>query len=168
MQLKVASNGTKIWEHSIPGSQGMSEHRPSITEIPAGGYLIVGEFSSNNMMTKLSTGGDVLFSKTLGVSLSAGKFYDVIPSGDGGFLLAGYGTNQYGEISGRLMKVDENGRFISSLQFGGQRRDKFFSVCPTNDGHFIAAGATLSGNEDGTFHHGQTYDDAWLMKVKVN
>ena len=166
--LKLNANGSLIWQHLIRREEFILEPMAFLTEIPAGGYLVVGDLGSSRMLTKLATNGGEVWSKSLGVSLSAGKFHAVIPSGNGGFLLAGYGTNQNNEMSGRLTTIDEQGRFVASLQFGGLRKDVFFSIAPAEVGHFVAAGVSLSGNEDGTFSHGQTFEDGWLMKVKVN
>jgi len=165
--LKLNSNGALHWQYLMPGLDLITNHFTAITEVSTGGYLVASQPASRGIrLSKLDIGGSALWSKEV-IGLTEGVLYSMIPSGDGSFLLAGYGTSTFENKNGRIMKVNESGQMIWSKQFGvGGGMDQFYSIAQTDDGHFIAAGYSES-NAEGATNHNLYAKDAWLLKVKT-
>jgi hypothetical protein len=98
--------------------------------------------------------GKEVWNATFGGRLDDG-IKDVQPIPDG-FILAGY-TESFG--SGKkdvwVIKVDERGREVWNMTFGGERDDEASAVLPVSDGYLIA-GSTESFGDD---------RDGWLIKI---
>lgn len=110
------------------------------------------------------------WSKTYGGAKAEGhngaQTYDkiypvVIPTSDGGFLLAG-DTSSYGAGSNDayLVKTDANGEMQWQRTYGGPLNESACVVCPTNDGGYALACITNS--------YGAGGHDAWLLKTDAD
>jgi hypothetical protein len=104
--------------------------------------------------------GDSLWSHAYGGN-EVDHFNQVIPAGDGNFLLVG-GTSSFGagDEDMWLVKVALNGDSIWSRTFGGSGREFAMDIIPSNDGGFLLVGVTES------FSSGLW--DMWLVKTTSN
>jgi hypothetical protein len=70
---------------------------------------------------------------------------DVLPTSDGGYMIAGYTTNstQY-DCNVYLIKTDANGNMTSSKNYGGAKPDFPYHMIQTTDGNFFVIGYSQS------------------------
>ena len=104
---------------------------------------------------------DTLWTKTFGGSGNDGSYY-VQQTLDGGYVIAGI-TSSYGAGSGDawLIKTNAIGDTTWTRTFGGSEYDGAYSAQQTDDGGYIIAGLTASGNT------GYIYDIS-LIKTDSN
>ena len=91
------------------------------------------------------TGADgvSIYWKTLGSGV--GSATDIIQTSDGGFLLAGYQSEDFSLPSdGHLVKTGADGAVQWEKGFGGSERDHANAVCATSDGGYLAVGLGTS------------------------
>lgn len=159
-----------------------------------GGYLLAGESSGNisgdksedgkgtldYWIVKVDEKGSKLWDKTIGGS--AGDFLmNVIPSADGGYLLAGYSyswaggdksENSKGELDYWVVKVDVNGNKEWDKGIGGNFNDILRTAIPTVDGGYLLIGdseSNISGDksEDSKDTPENAVGDYWLVKINA-
>ena len=175
--LKIASNGSLLWERSFGGSE-IDEGR-AITTTNDGNFIIVGDtrsadkdVSNNNgaadvWIIKMNTDGNLIWEKTIG-----GTSFDVARSvsktQDGGFIISGSSrsldnsfTNQ-GQNDALLLKIDAEGNGVWKQTIGGAEIDFFYDAVQLNDASIIAVGETNSSNGDLTENKG--FSDALIIK----
>jgi len=94
----------------------------------------------------------------------------LIPTNDGGFLLAGTTVsddgdveNNYGGSDGWVVKINKVGNIQWEQNYGGSQNDQFFSLIPTNDGGFMLGGSSASNNGDVGANYGG--NDYWVVKI---
>ncbi|HEX7343444.1 MAG TPA: hypothetical protein VF398_04220, partial [bacterium] len=156
-----ADEGDSLWSHTYGGIDGEAAH--SIIPSGDGGYLLAGWTASfgagpsDMWLVKVDAQGDSLWSRTYGGSGNE-DVGAIIPSGDGGFLLAG-GTNSFGagQADMWLLKVNAQGDSLWSHTYGGSQNDWAYAIIPSGDGGFLLLGETYS------FSVGD--GGVWLMKV---
>ena len=176
--LKIASNGSLLWERSFGGSE-IDEGR-AITTTNDGNFIIVGDtrsadkdVSNNNgaadvWIIKMNTDGNLIWEKTIG-----GTSFDVARSvsktQDGGFIISGSSrsldnsfTNQ-GQNDALLLKIDAEGNGVWKQTIGGAEIDFFYDSVQLNDASIIAVGETNSSNGDLTENKG--FSDALIIKT---
>ena len=176
--LKIASNGSLLWERSFGGSE-IDEGR-AITTTNDGNFIIVGDtrsadkdVSNNNgaadvWIIKMNTDGNLIWEKTIG-----GTSFDVARSvsktQDGGFIISGSSrsldnsfTNQ-GQNDALLLKIDSEGNGVWKQTIGGAEIDFFYDSVQLNDASIIAVGETNSSNGDLTENKG--FSDALIIKT---
>ncbi|GEP50268.1 hypothetical protein FNO01nite_09400 [Flavobacterium noncentrifugens] len=116
---------------------------------------------------------DMLWEKSYG-GKNAEYLFDAVPTADYGFILAGSSLsgktgNKTSEGAGDLdywiWKMDESGDMDWQKSFGGSGSDFLQSIRLTNDGGFILAGNSNSGQ--GQSKKDDTYggDDFWIIKL---
>lgn len=175
--LKIASNGSLLWERSFGGSE-IDEGR-AITTTNDGNFIIVGDtrsadkdVSNNNgaadvWVIKMNTDGNLIWEKTIG-----GTSFDVARSvsktQDDGFIISGSSrsldnsfTNQ-GQNDALLLKIDAEGNGVWKQTIGGAEIDFFYDAVQLNDASIIAVGETNSSNGDLTENKG--FSDALIIK----
>jgi|TARA_B110000238_G_scaffold53509_1_gene58517 hypothetical protein len=176
--LKIASNGSLLWERSFGGSE-IDEGR-AITTTNDGNFIIVGDtrsadkdVSNNNgaadvWVIKMNTDGNLIWEKTIG-----GTSFDVARSvsktQDDGFIISGSSrsldnsfTNQ-GQNDALLLKIDAEGNGVWKQTIGGAEIDFFYDAVQLNDASIIAVGETNSSNGDLTENKG--FSDALIIKT---
>jgi hypothetical protein len=84
-----------------------------------------------------------------------GKLYDIQPTPDGGYIMAGSINGIFKD--GVLLKTDSLGRKQWAQHYGGSGIDTLVRVRPTTDNGYIAIGTTHSG------HH--STGAIWIMKT---
>ncbi len=123
-----------------------------------------------------STGDDMGFSgeiewiQNFGGS-GAEKATSIIPASDGGFAVAGYTKSIDGDLSTKilavndywLLKFDPQGELEWHRTFGGSKDDRGQAVIQTSDGGFAMAGYAMSSDGDGSNNEG--FHDHWIIKL---
>ncbi len=148
--IKLDNEGDTVWSKTIGGAG--NDFLYSIQQTMDRGYIAAGETESfgggsyDVLIIKLNSGGDVMWSETIG-----GTWHDsahsIKQTADGGYIVSGE-TFSFGEIGHALViRLDSEGRVIWCVTMGGRERDFFHSIQQTSDGGFIAAGESYSFGE---------------------
>ncbi|MCX2682066.1 T9SS type A sorting domain-containing protein [Galbibacter sp. EGI 63066] len=182
--VKLDSDGTIAWEQTYGGSA--DDYAYSISPTDDGGYILVGRTRSNNgditsgnqgsldvWVVKLESNGSLAWEQTYGGS-AGDEAYSISPTGDGGYILAGFTSSNNGDItSGNqgsldvwVVKLDSDGSLAWEQTYGGSAQDYARSISPTGNGSYILAGYTTSNNGDITSGN-QGFDDVWVIKLKL-
>jgi len=89
---------------------------------------------------------------------------------DGGYIIAGYTNSDNGNVSknnGRtdiwVLKLKPNGKIEWKKCLGGSKNDYAYSIRQTDDGGYILAGGTYSG--DGDIKENRGSSDLWVVKL---
>lgn len=125
--------------------------------------------------TKLVTAQDILWEKSYG-GKHADYLFDVIPTPDYGFILAGSSLSKKtgnktednrGDLDYWVWKMDEKGELDWQKSFGGSGQDMLKSVILTNNGGFLLAGSSQS--DEGMDKKGKTRGgfDFWILKINA-
>jgi hypothetical protein len=160
--IKTDGDGNEAWRKTFGG--GMNDEAHAIEQTSDGGYVIIGTTASTvygydyyTYVIKTDSGGDKEWARAL-LRQSVGTAGH--PTGDGGFIVAGFTTlDTAGSGDALLLKLDEQGSLTWSKTFGGTGWDDAFSVEETADGGYIIAGRTESTNPSG---------DIYLIKTDEN
>ena len=125
-------------------------------------------------VVKLDKDGAVVWSRCLGGS-NQDEARCIRQTDDGGFIFAGSTRSDDGDVSGHhssvhewfpdvwVVKLDKGGAIEWSRCLGGSGRDEAWDIQATEDGGFILAASTESGDGDVTGPHGRM--DAWIVKL---
>ena len=120
-----------------------------VEETSDSGYVVSGYTGSTThgdrdiYIVKLHQNGSTAWSKTYGVEECDDVAYSVKETSDGGLIVAGYGTGQFGAEGANfyLMKLDSLGNFLWDQDYDyDTTTDYGFDVCQTLDGGFIMVG----------------------------
>lgn len=170
---EVNNVGTVVWSKGYTGS--IATQINDIKNVPAGGYIATGANDPGLMLLRLDGAGNVDWSYRYRVSGASGEYGNrVLPTSDGGFVVAGYVYDADPDGSGPLvrqdssnmmcMKVDANGTLLWGNVF-------FFStsfiddhaltdVAEVSDGYIFTGYVNESGNDGPT--------DAVIIKTNFN
>jgi hypothetical protein len=154
------------WYGQEEWSEGLSVGIP----LPEGGYIAVGSHANsqqrlepNVYALKTDASGTLVWEKSYGKSdFRADGGSDIIPAGDGGFLIAGYTQTQQ-DKNAYLIKINAAGGVIWEKTYGGAGGEDIDSIKPTADGGFIFVGST-STNAVG----GSNDFDIYLVKISAS
>lgn len=125
--------------------------------------------------TKLVTAQDILWEKSYG-GKHADYLFDVIPTPDYGFLLAGSSLSKKtgnktednrGDLDYWVWKMDEKGDLDWQKSFGGSGSDMLQNIALTNDGGFILAGVSSSDKDFDKKDSIRGQDDFWIIKLNA-
>ncbi|GGB98942.1 hypothetical protein GCM10011325_27700 [Dyadobacter sediminis] len=188
--VKLASNGSKLWDKTIGSST--DDQLTSIIQTFDGGYIMTGsiDFSLpeeqevqtmdyDTWVVKVSANGTKEWDKTIGASFSW-ENYDVLNSvrqqSDGTYILAGdsrgsigkdKSENSRGQQDFWLFKLDKNGTKIWDKSYFGRDQDFLNSFQITFDGGYILAGSSNSDKEyDKSEDMKGGYFDFWVIKLE--
>ncbi|MCK4312151.1 MAG: PKD domain-containing protein [Candidatus Cloacimonetes bacterium] len=151
--LKTTNDGTESWFQTFISLWEGRGH--SVKQTYDNGYIILGDYqvSTNNRdicLVKTNQSGSETWSQTFGgPNNDYGR--SVQQTNDGGYIIAGFTTNNFGNWDVYLIKTDENGNEVWYKTWGGIDSDFAKSVQQTNDDGYIIVGSTYSfgaGNED--------------------
>jgi hypothetical protein len=129
-------------------------------------------------LVKVDANGEEVWSKTFGGRFDD-EFHSIMPSANGGILVAGYTSDKFALTSlrdGWLIKVDANGGEIWSKTFGGSYHDEFRAIAPSADGGVLLAGNTDARGISKSLHSAIPSlvnsvfmdTDGWLVKLDAN
>jgi len=159
--LQVNAQGDSVWSRT----QGGDEDDWASSIIPAGDdFLLAGGSSSfgagggDMWLLRVNSQGDSLDSHTYGGSYAEWA-YSIMPTGDDGYLLAGWTTSfGAGFEDVWLVKVNGDGDSLWARSYGGGSNEWAYAIGPSGNGDFLLAGVTFSFGAGGS--------DAWLVCVE--
>jgi len=156
-----------LWSRSFGGENSDSFY--SVASAPDGGYVAVGaSYSSDGDLDELNTDqgsaiivkytrdGVIEWSRNFGGSGYDDSFYAAAAAADGGFIVVGASSSSDGDLAGLnkgrsdaiIAKYSASGALEWNRNFGGRSHEIFYSVAPTSDGGYIAAGYSSSTDGD--------------------
>lgn len=167
------------WQKTYGGSS--NEEIFDIEPTIDGGYITAGYTSSSNgdvtinhgsndmWIIKSDNSGNIQWQKTFGGS-DIDRGTKIQQTTDGGYIVIGYTlsadgdlTNNHGEHDLWIVKLDTSGNIQWQKTYGGSGSDEGVDIQQTNDGGYIAIGATSSIDGDITINYGQR--DMWIIKL---
>ncbi|GAA4751990.1 T9SS C-terminal target domain-containing protein [Flavisolibacter ginsenosidimutans] len=167
--LKLDRQGKMIWQKSFGGSD--YELAFSAASTLDGGYIIAGSANSNDgdisgnhgnsdaWVIKIDKNGNKEWQSLLGGSASDFAT-SVLPTSDGGYIMAGQTASANGDVSNNhgstdawVVKLDRNGKKQWQKTFGGTGIEKANSIIETSEGDYIMTGTTNSNDGDVTGYH---------------
>jgi PKD repeat protein len=182
--IKTDAEGNKQWDRTIGGA-GTDELRSVVTTID-GGYLLGGRSESNTSgeksedsqesdywIVKIDQDGDKVWDKTFGGSGDE-QLGDVIPSNDGGYLLAGWSDSDAsgeksegskGEEDYWIIKINDSGDVVWDKTIGGNNRDVLFKAISIPTGGYLLVGYSESDASGDKSADGKGGRDYWIVKV---
>jgi len=183
--FKLDAHCDKQWERTFGGFAG--DYPVKVFPVVGGGYLLAcySSSSASGNKTNAGFGGDDFWLLKLdanGNKLSEwtyggdGSDYalDMVPTGDGGYLLVG--ASQSG-ISGNktapgfgdddiwLVRIDANGNKLWDHSYGGTGNDQAYGLQPAGDGGFFVFGFSSSGVDGNKTSPRLGSNDCWLIKI---
>lgn len=180
--VKLDALGNLIWQKTFGGSG--ADFLQDIQQTADSGYIATGSTYSNDgdvsgnkgsgdlWVVKLDAAGNIQWQKSLGGS-TVDFGYAIAPCDDGGFIINGTSNSNDGDVTGNhgssdfwVIKLDFLGNLQWQRTLGGSGEDNGYPVFQTSDGGFIAAGATLSTDDDVSGQHGSS--DAWVVKLDAS
>ncbi|MCK5080159.1 MAG: hypothetical protein KAR09_09450, partial [Bacteroidales bacterium] len=171
--LKVDENGVFQWELNLGGPY--EDLLVTVCESNDGNYMCAASISDTTFddllltkvhLTKVSTEGEVLWSKTVGDQHLWNKVHGIYPDHSDGYILCGYRHDDVNGMDwmnscGWICKIDEYGDSIwwreyehfNDLEW---HMNNIYDLHLTSDGGYIATGQTMT-----------VYDpqQMWLLKV---
>ena len=156
--LKLAQDGTVIWEKRYGGAYGENGYK--ILPTSDGGFIIGGDTlsygagSGDLWLIKINDTGSIEWQKVYGGS-SYDYFENLIITSDGGYLLMGI-TQSFGAggYDIWLLKIDSSGNVVWQKTYGGTAYDYGKVVVETADGYIILGHTNANGNFD-----------FWVLKI---
>lgn len=159
--IRTDTMGMLLWTKYFSGNN-VDVFR-SIRILPDSGFIVAGYSNSgghggyDGWLVRTDKNGDTLWTKYIGTS-DWDFFYDVYPTYDGGFILAGgtYGAGS-GDEDMYFVRTDANGDTLWTRTYGGAKEDEARGIVETGDQLFAASGFTKS--------KGDTLYDGWLLRM---
>jgi hypothetical protein len=192
--IKFDANHLKQWEKTYGGSEG--EFLRTIVATPDG-YLLGGESNSTNdgnkeseqfgsddyWVVKNDFAGEKQWDRSFGGD-EADNLLSIVPTSDGGFLLAGdsnSGINgnktaaKKGDVEAFaadywVVKIDASGNREWDQTYGGVEREELSKIVLLTDGNYLLGGSSFSDAspvEDltGKTENSRGGNDYWLVKI---
>lgn len=179
--IKIDDIGELEWQLAIGGSSDDSGN--DILQTNEGDYLVVGnsysingdinnhhgtESTSDFLLAKISTGGELLWVKSYGgPDDDNGK--SIAKDSLDNVYLTGYSFSSSGDVPENkgstdlwVLKVNTDGEIIWSKTFGGSETDIGYSVSVLENLIFLV-GTSFSNNFDVSGNHG--FQDGWVLKI---
>jgi hypothetical protein len=145
------AQGDTLWMRTYPDLVGAVIPRGGC-RLPDGGFALVGEYGVPNSSARNSVDFLLIRTDSLGVEQwrrtyhqdHYDKGFSVVPTSDGGFLLAGsayaFATGGASRARGVLIKVDSLGQEQWRKTIGGLLRDLFLTISPLANGGWLVGG----------------------------
>ena len=152
----LEDQGQKVWEKSYGGSA--ADLLCDVKKVPAGGFILVGgTFSGPSgikktpnfglediWLVRVDDAGNLLWEKTFGSSMLE-RGMKVIPTSDGGFLIAGWvRTVLLSDEDYLVLKTDASGNQLWTKTFAGPLMDELFDMQQMSNGNFLLSGYSNS------------------------
>ncbi len=177
--FKVDSSMNIIWQRCLGGTD--SDHLKDVIVTSDGGYLLVGDVSSNDgditgyhngedyWVVKLDSSGNILWQKCLGTGqFDAGVSCIELP--DSNYVIAGATQssfiNYHGSTDIGIFKLSKTGSILTNRCYGGSNIDQPCKIISTLDGGYYVIGTTSSN--DGDVTNFTAYYDIWIFKANIN
>ncbi len=164
--MRLSSTGTIIWQKKIGQPNGNLEGTRGVIEQSDGSiYVGIGtnnstHGSSDGMVVKLNSIGNILWSKTIGVS-SNDHVWGLIPLPNGE-VMVNMNSEQLGPGArdAVFVKLDSQGNLLSQVAFGGTNLEIMTDMVYVPSFGYIVSGGTES--------YGQGNRDAFIAKFDFN
>lgn len=179
---KLSANGSLQWQRALGGS-GLDEI-VAVQELPGGDFIVGGKTASTNgdvtgnhggtdlWVVRLTSLGSIAWKKTYG-SPANDDLHQLLPTPDGGFILAaritakgGDITTFYGSVDLWIVKLKSNGDLEWQKTLGGSGLENLVSLRMTKDGGYIVGTDTDAGN--GTITGTPNQRDMWVAKLNAS
>lgn len=155
--FKVDQLGQLVWSTTL--NTNFSARFTKAVNTSDGGVLAIGSThngSSNadHLVAKFDNNGVLLWSKTIfnNAQNTAELSEDIIPAGDGGFVICGYAERTPGsDYDVCLYKIDSNGNIVWSRHIGSPQNDLGYSLLRAYNGNYIIAGKTNASQSELAF-----------------
>lgn len=160
--IKVNETGLVDWNQTYGGPE--SDVLNSLIKTRNGGYLIAGITSSfgngdsDCWLVKVDSFGNIQWNRTYGFQIEDAA-NSVIQTNDGGYVIAGYSTDNNTNTDILFFKTDSSGDLEWNQTYGGAGSDVANSVVKTADGGYALIGRTSS------FGINIYYTYSWLIKT---
>ena len=180
--VKLNSLGSIQWQKSLGGSA--NEIASSIQQTTDGGYIVVGQSTSNDgdvtghhgiiinddyWVVKLDNSGNIQWQKSLGGTQNDSGL-SIQQTTDGGYIVTGYSGSNDGDVTGNhgtidywVVKLDNSGNIQWQKSLGGTGDENGYFIQQTLDGGYIVAGYSNSNDGDVTGNNGA--NDYWVVKL---
>lgn len=158
------------WQRAYGGTA--LDYLHAVQATTDGGYIAVGEsfstdgeVSGNNgsldaWLLKVDSNGEIEWENSFG-GTDIDFAFSVIEDTDGGFVFVGGSFSADGDINSNqgeadawVLKVDNNGDSVWSLNYGGSADDRLRDIIKTADNGYIATGVSSSNDGDITGQQG--------------
>ena len=145
--IKTDDHGDTVWTRTYPGYS--TQFPTGIEEMADHSYLVSGWESTqigpsrySAYLMKIETGGDTVWTKTIGPADDSEQIFKIQPTADGGYLLCGYSDEKSYDNFYYLLKVNADGDSLWRVIYNPMPGDKAQarSVLETMDGDFVVAG----------------------------
>ena len=184
--VKMDNAGNIVWENTVGG--GNYDKLYAVEETPDGGYIVGGQSLSGGgwgdksesnkggydyWIVKLDEDGVVEWDRSYG-GLGNDQLYNVQPTSDGGYLIAGTSDsgisgdkteNRVGNSDYWVIKTDASGNIIWQNDIGGLMFDNVYSAYETADGGYILGGTSTSGISGDKTAGNYGVVDYWIVKL---
>jgi hypothetical protein len=155
--VKTDTKGNTIWERHYGGA-GV-EYSYSIAKTAGGGFLATGFSTSwgkgedDGWLLKLNETGDTIWTR-LYKSGGGIRFFQILPTLDGGFMMSGYTYPEKGDKShGLIVKLDKDGKELWQKTYGGSTEDVALNgVAQLPNGSFIFTGISRKTDPKGNVY----------------
>ncbi len=176
--IKLSSTGGVEWSRTVGGS--LADSGSDAVELSNGDIMLLGTTASSDgdipgvhgssdvLLARLNSNGDLLWTRTYG-----GSMYDaglnIVPATDGGFVLGCTSASNDGDVVGNhggndawLLKVDASGNLLWQRSLGGSSAENA-SLMQDASGGYLFWGATASDDGDVEGSHGGV--EFWLVAL---
>jgi len=156
--IRTNSTGDTLWTRKF-GEPSKINIPYSLTLTADGGFVLTGETTSlpstgenDVFVIRTDATGNLLWDKRFGTPTLIEQGYEVLQTGDGGFLVGGTVIDALTEKSKSvLIKMDANGDTLWTKQYGFPQPyffNQIESIAPTTDGGYALCGwaGSLAGN----------------------
>jgi len=177
--VKLSNIGTLEWQKALGGTS--EDLGYSIQQTNEGGYIVVGESSSqdgdvkNNhggtdyWVVKLNFEGKIEWQNALG-GVNTDRGNDIKQTRDGGYIVFGFTGSIEGDVTANhgsfdcwAVKLSATGAIEWQKALGGSDLDFGQSIQQTLDNGYIAVGSSIS--VDGDLNSNYGYFDVWVVKL---
>ncbi len=177
--IKLDTDGTILWKKVIHAPFGgcCIFGTRACAATPDNGFVMAtyGNFPNglgdyDGLVTKINASGDIEWQQIVGYA-ELDQPNAIITTSDGGYALCGTTAHILGNATGFsnwVVKLNASGETEWDRIYGGSGMDQGFAMQQTGDGGFIIAGYTDSNNGDVIGYHGQTFGDAWILRLNVS
>jgi hypothetical protein len=151
--VRIDSQGDSLWTRFY-GSPG-TDYGYSIAAVAGGGFLACGYTSGfgngekDGWLLRLNDVGDTLWTRRY-VNTADTRYYKIIPTLDGGFMVAGFTTKAGANPQGLMVKLDAQGKQLWQQLYGdGSVHIDFQDVTQLPTGNFLFTGQSAQSEAQG-------------------
>ena len=176
--VKYDKDGNLLWQNSWGGNS--SDSFDGMIQTQDGGFIVYGYSVSRDIeglpnkggtdaiIVKYDKDGNMLWQKNWG-GKSLEKFYDILETQEGGFIVYGYSQStdieelpNKGESDAIIVKYDKDGNLLWQNSWGGNSWEEFYNILQTQDGGFVVYSYSYSTDIEGLPNKGES--DAIIVK----